>query len=140
MAVDPTTGSVSTPTTAATQTTNKGATLGKDDFLKLLVAQMQNMDPMSSSNSDPSQTTQQMTQFSILEQLTNLTSSQESATTNEKQSQAVALLGKTVDYTDADDSTVTGTVQKVDFASDGSIQLTIDCVTGIDPSKLTGVK
>jgi flagellar basal-body rod modification protein FlgD len=139
MAVDPT-GSVSTPTTAATQTTNKNATLGKDDFLKLMVAQMQNMDPMSSSSSDPSQSVQQMTQFSILEQLTNLTSSQESLTSGEQQNQAISLLGKTVDYTADDSSTVTGTVQKVDFASDGSIKLTIDGVTGISPSKITGVK
>ena len=139
MAVDPT-GSVSTPTTAATQTTNKNATLGKDDFLKLMVAQMQNMDPMSSSSSDPSQSVQQMTQFSILEQLTNLTSSQQTLTSGEEENQAVSLLGKTVDYTADDSSKVTGTVQKVDFSSDGSIKLTIDGVTGISPSKITGVK
>jgi flagellar basal-body rod modification protein FlgD len=138
MAVDPT-GSVSTPTTAATQTTNKNATLGKDDFLKLMVAQMQNMDPMSQS-SDPSQSVQQMTQFSILEQLTNLSTSQDALGANEKQSQAISLLGKTVDYTADDSSTVTGSVQKVDFGSDGAIQLTIDGVTGISPSKITGVK
>ena len=139
MAVDPT-GSVSTPTTAATQTTNKNATLGKDDFLKLMVAQMANMDPMSQSSGDPSQSMQQMTQFSILEQLTNLSSSQDALSANEKQSQAISLLGKTVDYEADDNSTVTGNVQKVDFDSDGSIKLTIDGVTGISPSKVTGVK
>jgi flagellar basal-body rod modification protein FlgD len=139
MAVDPT-GSVSTPTTAATQTTNKNATLGKDDFLKLMVAQMANMDPMASSSSDPSQSMQQMTQFSILEQLTNLSASQDALGANEKQSQAISLLGKTVDYEADDKSTSTGNVQKVDFDSDGSIQLTIDGVTGISPSKITGVK
>jgi flagellar basal-body rod modification protein FlgD len=138
MAIDPT-GSVSTPASAATQHTNDKASLGKDDFLKLMVAQMANMDPMSQS-SDPSQSMQQMTQFSILEQLTNLTSSQDTLASNEKQSQAIALLGKTVDYAAGDSSTATGTVQKVDFASDGSIELTIDGVTGISPTKISGVK
>jgi flagellar basal-body rod modification protein FlgD len=138
MSVDPT--SLSTPATAATQTTNQSATLGKDDFLKLLTAQMSNMDPMSQSSSDPSQSMQQMTQFSILEQLTNLNTAQTALATNEKQSQAIALLGKTVDYTAADGSAASGAVQKVDFDSKGAIQLTIDGVTGISPSQIAGVK
>jgi flagellar basal-body rod modification protein FlgD len=138
MAIDPT--SLSTPANPATQTTNKSASLGKDDFLKLMVAQMGNMDPMSQSSSDPSQSMQQMTQFSILEQLTNLNTAQTALATNEKQSQAVALLGKTVDYTAADGTAATGSVQKVDFDSKGAIQLTIDGVTGISPSQIAGVK
>jgi flagellar basal-body rod modification protein FlgD len=138
MAIDPT-GSVSTPASAATQHTNDKASLGKDDFLKLMVAQMANMDPMSQS-SDPSQSMQQMTQFSILEQLTNLTSSQDTLASNEKQSQAIALLGKTVDYTAADGSSATGPVDKVDFDSKGGILLTIAGVTGVSPSQIAGVK
>jgi flagellar basal-body rod modification protein FlgD len=138
MSIDPT-GSLSTPAPAGTQTTNQSATLGKDDFLKLLVAQMGNMDPMSQSSSDPSQSMQQMTQFSILEQLTNLTTSQTALATNEKQDQAIALLGKTVDYTAADGSKASGAVQKVDFDSKGNIDLTIDGVTGISPAQIAGV-
>ena len=137
MSVDPT--SLSTPATAGTQTTNQSATLGKDDFLKLLTAQMSNMDPMSQSSSDPSQSMQQMTQFSILEQLTNLSSSQDTLAANEKQSQAIGLLGKTVDYTAGDGSPLTGAVQKVDFDSKGNIDLTIDGVTGISPAQIAGV-
>ena len=138
MAIDPT-GSVTTPASAATQHSNDNASLGKDDFLKLMVAQMANMDPMSQS-SDPSQSMQQMTQFSILEQLTNLNTAQQALATNEKQSQAIALLGKTVDYTAADGTPASGSVQKVDFDSKGAIQLTIDGVEGIAPSQIAGVK
>jgi flagellar basal-body rod modification protein FlgD len=138
MAIDPT-SSVSTPTTAATQHSNDAASLGKDDFLKLMVAQMANMDPMSQS-SDPSQSMQQMTQFSILEQLTNLNTAQTTLATNEKQSQAIALLGKTVDYTAADGSAASGAVDKVDFDAQGAIQLTIDGVTGVSPSQIAGVR
>jgi flagellar basal-body rod modification protein FlgD len=139
MAIDPT-GPLSTPASAATQTTNQSASLGKDDFLKLMVAQMGNMDPMSQSSSDPSQSVQQMTQFSILEQLTNLNTAQTALSTNEKQSQAIALLGKTVNYTAADGSSATGAVQQVDFNSQGAIQLTIDGVTGVSPSQIAGVR
>ena len=139
MAIDPT-GSVSTPASAATQHTNDKASLGKDDFLKLMVAQMSNMDPLSQDSSDPSKSTEQMTQFSILEQLTNLTSSQDTLASNEKQSQAIALLGKTVDYTAADGSSTTGAVDKVDFDSKGGILLTIAGVTGVSPSQIAGVK
>lgn len=138
MAVDPT-GSITTPTTSASQVQRDGSSLDKDAFLKILVGELQNMDPMSSSNQDPTQSVTQMTQYSILEQLTNLSTSASSTLSAQKQTQSLALLGKTVDYTATDGTDATGVVQKVDFASDGSIQLTIDGQTGINPSSISGV-
>src|SRR3954466_4144168 len=75
-------------------TRTTGGTLGKDDFLKLLVGQMKNMDPLSQDNKDPSESMAQMTQFSILEQLQNLTAST-------KQSSTFGLIGRTVTYTNS---------------------------------------
>lgn len=65
-------------TTAATTGTlgTQGASreaLGKDDFLKLLITQMQNQDPLSPM--DNSQFLAQMAQFSSLEQMQNLNAS-----------------------------------------------------------------
>jgi flagellar basal-body rod modification protein FlgD len=138
MAVDPT-GSITTPTSNASQVQRDGSSLNKDAFLKILVGELQNMDPMSSSNQDPTQSVTQMTQYSILEQLTNLSSSASSTLSAQKQTQSLELLGKTVDYTAKDGTAVQGVVQKVDFASDGTIQLTIDGQTGIAPSAISGV-
>ena len=139
MAIDPTL-SLTTPTSSANQAENKTNTLGKDDFLKILVGEMQNMNPMDSSSQDPTQSVTQMTQYSILEQLQNMSSSEDSSLLSQQQTQSLSLLGKTVNYTAADGSGASGVVQKVDFAADGSSQLTIDGITGIKPGAITGVQ
>lgn len=61
-----------TPSQAAGQlaTSLNSTSLGKEDFLQLLVSQLQNQDPLNPS--DPTQFTAQLAQFSSLEQLTNI--------------------------------------------------------------------
>lgn len=61
-----------TPTVPTTpQTPGKGKSeLGKDDFLKLLMAQLKHQDPMSPSN--PEQFSAQLAQFSSLEAMQNI--------------------------------------------------------------------
>ena len=123
--------------TAAEQQTRQQGVLGKDDFLKLLIGQMQNQDPMNPS--DPTQQMGEMTQFSILEQITNLGQSQQAAASNEYDQQAVGLIGRTVTYANSDGSTATGLVQQVTFTSDGPT-LTVDGVSGITPVTVTDVR
>jgi flagellar basal-body rod modification protein FlgD len=55
---------------SAVATATKKTALGKDDFLKLLIAQMKNQDPQSPA--DSSQMAAQLAQFSSVEQLTNI--------------------------------------------------------------------
>jgi flagellar hook assembly protein FlgD len=81
-----------------------------------------------------------MTQYSILEQLTNLSTSASSTLDSQKQTQSLALLGKTVNYTGSDGSDATGLVKKVDFGSDGSMELTLDSGTQITPGDVLGVQ
>jgi flagellar basal-body rod modification protein FlgD len=56
--------------TDAAETVRNRAQMGKDEFLKLLVTQLRNQDPMNPS--DPNQMAAQLAQFSTVEQLINI--------------------------------------------------------------------
>ena len=126
-----------TPGATATKTT-AGPTLGKDDFLKLLVGQLRNQDPMN-----PSSDTDfigQMAQFSQLEQTTNMATSNEKLAAQQSGARAVALLGRTVTYPDANSGvSTTGVVERVEWSA-GLPTLTVGGVAGIDPENVTAVQ
>jgi flagellar basal-body rod modification protein FlgD len=140
MAIDPTSSAVKTTTSDTSQVQRDNSSLGKDDFLKILVGQMSNMDPMSASSSDPSQSMAQMTQFSILEQLTNLSDSQSAMAESQRQAQSLSLLGKTVSYTANDGTDATGLVKKVEFDTKGVATLTLESGEQITPADVAGVQ
>jgi flagellar basal-body rod modification protein FlgD len=130
--------STTAPGAAGTaQQTRQPGILGKDDFLKLLIGQMKNQDPLNPS--DPSEQMGQMTQFSILEQISNLAQSQQAAAANDYDEQAVALIGRTVSYTRADGSAASGVVSQVTFTSRGPV-LAIGDDRGISPVVVTEVR
>ena len=124
MNVSGVTATASQGTTGITATApTKG--LGKDDFLKLLAAQLENQDPLSPmSNTD---FIAQMAQFSALEQMSNLNDSF-NRVQQELQAalalQAVSLIGKEVTAT-VNEQTLQGTVEKVNLSGDGAV-LTIN--------------
>jgi flagellar basal-body rod modification protein FlgD len=128
MAIQPTTTTTTTGTSATTA--QDKTSMGKDDFLKLLVGQLKNQDPQNPQGSD--QIMGQMAQFSMVEQLTNL-----AATMNK--SQTVGLLGHTVSYIGPDKTKVTGTVESVN-TSGSSATITVNGMGGIDPTKVTEVR
>jgi len=125
-----------TPTTTKTSATaNNG--LGKDTFMKLLVAQMSQQNPLEPT--DDKEMIAQMTQFSMLEQMTNMATSSAANATSGQVSQAVALIGHDVSYMDADGATQTGSVERVGFKN-GAPVLTIGGVSEIAPSQITEVR
>lgn len=78
-------------------TTSKTKSLGKDDFLKMLVAQLKNQDPLKPM--DGTEFAAQLAQFSSLEQLTNMNTQLQNLglyQTTASNTQAVNLLGKEV--------------------------------------------
>jgi len=76
---------------------SNSAVLGKEDFLNLLVAQMEHQDPLEPMEN--TEFTAQLAQFSSLEQLTNVNQNLEYALLYQSSinnSQAVSFIGKTV--------------------------------------------
>src|SRR4051794_16079823 len=117
----------------ATSTKQPGM-IGKDDFLKLLVGQLQHQDPMQPS--DDTQFIGQMAQFSQLEQETNTAASSDQLV----RASTLSLIGRTVSYTDTATGTQTGVVTAVDIGTDGKATLTVGSKSGIDAGKVTQVR
>jgi flagellar basal-body rod modification protein FlgD len=134
----PATSSTTTSTTGTTSTSSTDPLLNKDAFLQLMMAQLQAQDPLDPSTSDPTQMIGELAQFTSLEQETNTAQSTAQSVTDQQNSSAIALLGHTVSYMDSSGNKQSGTVQKVDIGSSGPT-LTIDGVTGIDPSTVSEV-
>ena len=111
--------------------------MGKEDFLKLLVAQLKNQDP--SNAQDMESMTQQMTQFSMLEQLTNMNEATQTSNVSLARTHAIELLGKTVSYMAADGTVKEGVVGHVDTTASAP-RLTIGGETGLLLADVVGVK
>ena len=130
-----------TPTTQSSSTTNTSPTsslLSKDQFLQLMMAQLQNQNPMSPNSSDPTQYVSELAQFTALEQQTNTAQSTAQSAQANQATQALALLGHTVSYIDPSGNSGTGVVQKVDFTTSGPT-LTVNGNSGIQPSGVNEV-
>lgn len=86
------------------------ARLGKDDFMKILITQLTHQDP-----TEPMRDTEfiaQMAQFSTLEQITNMTQDFSRLAGILSTSQALGLLGRTVQLFDGENM-ITGVVEEV---------------------------
>ncbi|MDR7865460.1 MAG: flagellar hook capping FlgD N-terminal domain-containing protein [Sporomusaceae bacterium] len=111
MAIVSNTGSYATgsaATTSTTKGTGEASSLGKDEFIKLLVAQMQNQDPLS-----PMEDTEfiaQMAQFSSLEQSMNMTKTM-------NMMQATGMIGAEVYWTDDKGIQYAGVVKSVSIVN-----------------------
>ena len=86
----------------------KSNELGKDDFLKLLIAQLQNQDPTSPM--EDTQFISQMAQFSSLEQMTNMSTSFSRLASLMNSQEAYSTLGKTVEL-NVGETTTSGVVE-----------------------------
>ncbi|MEX2196718.1 MAG: flagellar hook capping FlgD N-terminal domain-containing protein [Thermoleophilaceae bacterium] len=129
-------GATTSDTSSVTSAVQQAPGLGKDDFLKLLVGQLRNQNPMDPTGSQDF--IQQMTMFSTLEQVTNMAAAGQRTEGALATQQAVDLIGRNVTYVKADGLTAQGVVERVSFA-DGIAQLTIGGETGIEPGAVTEV-
>lgn len=84
--------------------------LGKDDFLKILVTQLQHQDPTKPM--EDREFIAQMAQFSSLEQMTNMNEQFTQLSATLKAAQAMSLIGREVEVQQGD-SFVSGAVEAV---------------------------
>ena len=99
---------------AASNEPKHKTSLGNDDFLKLLLTQMQNQDPANPM--DDKEYMAQIAQFSSLEQLTKVNTSLESMLNNSSQEQmvsAVSFIGKEVKAEGYTVSRLDGKISKI---------------------------
>lgn len=136
--VTPATAATTTQTGSPPNTSPTSSLLSKDQFLQLMMAELQNQNPMSPNSSDPTQYVTELAQFTALEQETNTAQSTAQSAQADQASQALALLGHTVNYIDTSGNSGTGVVQKVDFTSSGPT-LTVNGDSGIQPSGVSEV-
>ncbi|WP_419883833.1 flagellar hook assembly protein FlgD [Peribacillus sp. B-H-3] len=131
------------------QVRKTGDTLGKDDFLKLLMTQLQNQDP-----TNPMQDKDfiaQMAQFSTLEQITNMTSSIDKFVQTEQQNKMIAynsFVGKNVTWHKLADNADSNAEQSFDTGSgrvaslqfkDDSVYFILDDGTKLEPANISQV-
>ena len=136
MSVSATSGTTGTTATGATPatTTDKNKELGKDDFLKLLVAQLQSQDPLNPM--DDTEFISQMAQFTSLEQMKNVSNAVQIT-------QATAYIGKQVTWDDDKGVQQTGVVKSVRIASGepkivvGDQSLALDKITSVTDAPAT---
>lgn len=96
-------------------------TIGKDMFLKLLVAQLKYQNPMEPV--DSSQFMAQTAQFTMVEKLQAMAAQTEALVAGEASQRAAGLLGRQVSYVDAEGAAQTGVVTGTRFGSDGPVLL-----------------
>jgi len=128
-----------------------GDNLGKDDFLKLLITQLQNQDP--SSPMDNSQFIAQMAQFSTLEQMVNIGSKIDDLVEMKTQDSLLnysSFVGKEVTWHVVEESSDsvnetgptikegTGVIQSIQFKND-SVVFILEDGTTLEPGNISQI-
>ncbi len=135
-AVSGTTGTTYRP--GASSTVDRPDQLGKDVFMKLLVAQMRYQDP--SKPVDSSQMMSQTATFSQVEKLEQLVTQNASMLVLQESATAGALVGRSATYTDKDGSTKSGVVTAVRLASRQSEAIAVIGGVEVQVGRITEIK
>ncbi len=100
--------------TPATSTVDRPDQMGRDTFLKLLVAQMRYQDPANPTSS--SEFMAQTATFTQVEKLEEIAAQNAALLVLQEASTAGAMVGRNATYTDTDGAEVSGTVTSVRLA------------------------
>jgi flagellar basal-body rod modification protein FlgD len=114
-ATSSTTGTTSTTSAKSASQLGAAAGMGKDDFMKLLMTQLQNQDPMKPM--EDKEFISQLAQFSSLEATEKMTQQIEDLTGAQMLIQAATLIGKQVSAKLESGETVSGPISQVHMIS-----------------------
>lgn len=134
----------------AEKKTTGSSNLGKDEFLKILMVQLQNQDPTSPM--EDKEFIAQMAQFSTLEQMSNMSSTLQKFVDAQHQNSLISynqFIGKEVnwhklEYSEGEENVQpgvlegTGKVKSIEFKN-GTIQLQLEDGTILEPGNISGV-
>ncbi len=95
--------------------------MGKDEFLKILITQLQNQDP--SKPMEDKEFISQMAQFSSLEQMTNLNKEFGNLANKLQGNQAINLVGKQVSIKDSFGNITGGRVEGVTLGENPQVKI-----------------
>ncbi len=109
---------------------NPSGVLGQNEFLKIMIAQLQAQNPLEPGNAN--EFVNELAQLTQVEQTTNLANSSEL-------SSAVSLIGRTVSYTDSAGATTSGVVESVQSDASGTT-VTVEHNGGVKLSAITEVQ
>ena len=118
------------------QVKSKSMELKTEDFIKMMITQLQNQDPMEPAKND--QLLAQMSQISQLQSSTNLNDSLKSMVLQNQIGSASSLIGKSVQGMADDNSTVAGMVTSVKVESD-AVKLELDNGQALDLGRVTAI-
>ena len=126
-----------TYTKPASGTVDRPDQMGKDVFMKLLVAQMRYQDP--GNPVDSSQMMSQTAVFSQVEKLEQLVNQNASMLVLQESATAGALVGRTATYTDTTGAAKTGVVSSVRLASRNSEAVAVIDGVAVQVGRLTEI-
>ena len=126
-----------TGTSSATPTVDRPDQMGKDVFMKLLVAQMRYQDP--SNPVDSSQMMAQTATFSQVEKLEQLVTQNASMLVLQESATAGALVGRTATYTDKTGASKSGLVTSVKLASRTSEAIAVIGGVEVQVGRITAI-
>jgi len=135
-AVSGTGSAASTTTSTSGATAPKKKSLNADDFIKMMITQLQNQDPMDPAKND--QLLAQMSQISQLQSSTQLNDSLKSMVMQNQIGSASSLIGKSVQGMAADNTTISGLVTSVKVESD-AVKLELDNGQALDLGRVTSI-
>jgi flagellar basal-body rod modification protein FlgD len=130
-----------TISTVSGATPTASNTMGLQDFLKILLTQLEYQDPLKPM--DNQQFMAQMAQFTSLEQTQQLNEKMSTLISNQAALQSVGLIGRNVDFTSATGVTLQGQVTSLSLSGD-SPAITVTQSSGttvqVDLGQITAVR